>query len=67
MKGRPVTSEAQATCDQSALGRNSELARRLGVKGTPAIFFADGSRIPGYTDAASIDAKILSLTAAAKK
>lgn len=66
MKGRPMTSEAQATCDQTALSRNSELAKRLGVKGTPAIFFADGSRIPGYTDAASIDAKVVSLASAKK-
>jgi thiol:disulfide interchange protein DsbC len=34
------------------------LGRKLAVNGTPAIFFADGSRIPGAIDAASLEAKL---------
>ena len=30
------------------LERNSKLAQGLGVSGTPAIFFPNGERVPGY-------------------
>ena len=33
------------------------LGRKLGVQGTPAIFFADGSRIPGAIDSKALEAK----------
>jgi len=45
MKGQPL-SAAQA-CDTSALQRNNALAGTLKVRGTPTIFFPDGSRLPG--------------------
>lgn len=35
-----------------------ELGRRLRVTGTPTIFFADGSRIPGAIDAKGLEAKL---------
>ncbi len=38
-----------------------ELGRKLRVTGTPAIFFADGSRIPGAIDAKGLEAKLASL------
>jgi thiol:disulfide interchange protein DsbC len=56
MASQPV--KAEAACDTSALARNSELARKLMVRGTPTLFLADGSRIPGFMDAASIEAKL---------
>lgn len=34
------------------------LGRKLGVSGTPAIFFADGSRIPGAIDTKALEAKL---------
>lgn len=56
MAGRPVYSEK--ACDGAALLRNNELARKLEVTGTPAIFFADGSRISGYVDADTIESRL---------
>lgn len=35
-----------------------ELGKRLRVTGTPTIFFADGSRIPGAIDAKGLEAKL---------
>lgn len=44
------------SCDATAmLKANTALAKALGVAGTPAIFFADGSRIPGYVNAERIE------------
>ena len=41
--------------------RISELGRKLHVTGTPAIFFADGSRIPGAVDAKALEAKFATI------
>ena len=38
-----------------------ELGHRLRIQGTPAIFFADGSRIPGAVDLKTLEAKFSSL------
>ncbi|MES2934664.1 MAG: DsbC family protein [Pseudomonadota bacterium] len=38
-----------------------ELGRKLKVTGTPAIFFADGTRIPGALDAKALEAKFASI------
>lgn len=35
-----------------------ELGRKLGVNGTPAIFFADGSRVPGAIDSKMLEEKL---------
>lgn len=32
-----------------------ELGRKLNIRGTPTIFFADGSRVPGFVPAAAIE------------
>jgi thiol:disulfide interchange protein DsbC len=37
------------------------LGNKLGLQGTPAIFFADGSRIPGAIDVAAMEEKFASL------
>ncbi len=37
------------------------LGNKLGLQGTPAIFFADGSRIPGAIDAAAMEEKFASI------
>jgi thiol:disulfide interchange protein DsbC len=42
----------------SALDRNLELARRLGVSGTPTLIYADGSRTSGYAAAADIERRL---------
>jgi thiol:disulfide interchange protein DsbC len=37
------------------------LGSKLGLEGTPAIFFADGSRVPGAIDVATMEAKFASI------
>ena len=53
---------ASADCDSSSIDKNSRYARKLGVNGTPTIFFADGNRVSGYLPATEIE-KALSLVA----
>ncbi|WP_298010844.1 DsbC family protein [uncultured Aquabacterium sp.] len=43
----------------SPIQRNGALAQRLRVNGTPAIFFDDGSRVPGAASAATIEQRML--------
>jgi thiol:disulfide interchange protein DsbC len=40
------------------LERNTALARKLGVTGTPAMFFTDGSRVNGAVPIAQIEKKL---------
>ena len=40
------------------------LGQKLNVRGTPAIFFADGTRVPGAMDAKALEDKFASLTTA---
>jgi thiol:disulfide interchange protein DsbC len=40
------------------LDRNASLAKKLGVAGTPAMFFVDGSRIAGAVPLAHIEKKL---------
>ncbi|MES2512024.1 MAG: DsbC family protein [Pseudomonadota bacterium] len=37
----------KASCDTTALERNIEFGRKYKITGTPTLFFADGSRVPG--------------------
>lgn len=59
MQGGAV--KADQECDISAIKRNGLLAQRLVVSGTPTIFLADGSRIPGFIDAAELEARLSAL------
>lgn len=45
-------------CDASAIERNSALARKHKVTGTPAIVFEDGTRAPGAIPAAEIERRM---------
>ncbi|MDZ7857083.1 DsbC family protein [Sphaerotilus sp.] len=45
-------------CDASAIERNSALARKHKVTGTPAIVFEDGTRAPGAIPAAEIEKRL---------
>jgi thiol:disulfide interchange protein DsbC len=47
----------------SSLDRNLQLARQLGVSGTPTLFYADGSRTTGYAAATEIDRFVASASA----
>ncbi|MBW8191310.1 DsbC family protein [Neiella marina] len=37
----------QSTCDSDAVARHYDLGQQLGVRGTPALYWADGSKIKG--------------------
>jgi thiol:disulfide interchange protein DsbC len=57
-------SKAAASCNTEAIDRNLAFSRAHRVNGTPAVFFADGTRRPGAIPAEQIEA---ALVAAAKK
>jgi thiol:disulfide interchange protein DsbC len=48
-------------CDTSAIDRNIALSQRMNVNGTPTLFFADGSRIPGAVSIKVIEQKLNSV------
>ncbi len=52
---RGIEPPAAAKCDTAGLDRVAALGRRLNIRGTPALFFADGSRVPGYLPAAGLE------------
>lgn len=56
-KAAPVAPAGCATPNDKVLA----LGQKLRVTGTPAIFFADGSRIPGAIDAKALEAKLASI------
>ena len=51
----------EAKCDTSAIERNLAFAREHQITGTPTIFFADGSRVPGAVPAAEIEKRLSAL------
>ena len=53
-KATPATSEG---CDTAGLEASIDLGRKLGVNGTPAIFFTNGERTPGYVPAEEIESR----------
>ena len=53
------------TCDHP-IERNLALARRLGVQGTPTLFWADGSRTDGYVGLDVLEARLTRATATAE-
>ena len=44
-----------AKCDVSGLEKSAQLGSRLSIRGTPALFFANGERVGGYIPAAEIE------------
>lgn len=49
--------QPDASC-QHPIARNLELARRLGVQGTPTLFWADGTRTDGYVARSVIEVRL---------
>lgn len=49
------TAPAAGKCDTAALDKVMVTARKLNIRGTPAVFLADGSRIPGFMPAAKLE------------
>ena len=50
-----------ATCDAAALTRNVEFGKKHKITGTPTLFFADGTRVPGAIDAPQIEKLLASV------
>lgn len=46
---------AVASCDTSALERNTEIGRKHKITGTPTLIFADGTRVPGAIAAEQVE------------
>lgn len=44
-----------AQCDAAAVARNFEFGKKARITGTPTIFFADGSRVPGAIGADRVE------------
>jgi thiol:disulfide interchange protein DsbC len=49
---------AAAKCDASAVEKTVALGQKLNIRGTPTIFFTDGSRAPGYMPVAQLEKTI---------
>ena len=58
MVGGTTPAKAPSGCDSSAIERNSALARKHRVNGTPAIVFEDGTRAPGAMPAAEVEKRL---------
>jgi thiol:disulfide interchange protein DsbC len=56
---RDVVVKNDASCNTDVLARNVEFGRKNKINGTPTLFFADGSRVPGAIGADQIE-KLLS-------
>ena len=50
---------AMGECDSSAIERNTALARKHRVNGTPAIVFEDGKRVPGAMSAEQFEKQLV--------
>lgn len=46
---------APAKCDTAGVDKSAHLGSKLNIRGTPAIFFANGERVGGYIPAAEIE------------
>jgi thiol:disulfide interchange protein DsbC len=49
------TTPPNKKCDTAGLDKVTALGQKLRINGTPALFFADGSRVPGYMPAATLE------------
>lgn len=47
-----------AGCDTAAIAKNVDLGRKLGVNGTPTLFFMSGERAPGAIPLAEIEQRL---------
>jgi thiol:disulfide interchange protein DsbC len=52
------TLSGKGDCDTTAVQKALELGRRLGITGTPTLFFADGQRVVGAVPIAQIEEKL---------
>jgi thiol:disulfide interchange protein DsbC len=59
---RGSAAQSDGKCD-APFDRNMELAQRFGIRGTPAIFLADGRMLGGYLPAAELEQAMSSASA----
>ncbi len=62
-----VPGKADAKCDTAAIDRNVAFAQKYKINGTPAVFFADGTRKPGAIPAAMVEKLLVAAAAGVKK
>ena len=55
VRDQPV---AKASCDTAAIERNVDFGRKHKITGTPTVFFADGSRVPGAIGAQQVEKQL---------
>ncbi len=55
VRDQPV---AKASCDTAAIERNVDFGRKHKITGTPTVFFADGSRVPGAISAQQVEQQL---------
>lgn len=55
VRDQPV---AKASCDTAAIERNIDFGRKHKITGTPTVFFADGSRVPGAISAQQVEKQL---------
>ena len=61
MLNAKVPAAAPSSCSAAANDKVVEIGRKLGVSGTPTVFFTDGTRVPGALDAKKLEAKLASI------
>ena len=54
-KDQAIPGPGPASCDTAAITRNVEYGKKIRISGTPTIFFADGTRVPGAVGAAQVE------------
>jgi thiol:disulfide interchange protein DsbC len=52
---------APSSCSAAANDKVVEIGRKLGVSGTPTVFFTDGTRAPGAIEAKKLEAKLAAI------
>ena len=45
------------------MGKSLAIGQKLGIRGTPTIFFANGERVPGYMPAAQLEERLNQISA----
>jgi thiol:disulfide interchange protein DsbC len=61
MLNAKVPAAAPSSCSAAANDKVVEIGRKLGVSGTPTVFFTDGTRVPGALDSKKLEAKLASI------
>lgn len=58
MNGKSLDESGGAACDDSAINRNMELARKLGIRATPTIVFSSGERVAAVMTSTQLEERM---------